>query len=375
MGLASITSVAIILLGVQTLLLIGLILQKSSRNLSYWLLSLILFLFFLTLLNYGAFNILVIFDRAEWIPYLQLELLFGFGPAIYLYTKSLTDKSFQFQKLDWLHFALPSLEFVYYRTPFFRNGAISLSEVATNGWHLLYQVIQWGGLASLICYLVCSIYLLRAYQNWLKTRFSNLEKRALTWLRKPIMIYTLFSCIWLPLRIADILIFDETLRSYYFNLGFLGLAAITCWIGFKGYLTVSTRTEGFLTKEESKNISPDLDHLTRVAEMLKMEMVENKYYLDSDLTLATFSGATGYSQKEISKALNTSLKMSFHEFVNQYRVDAFKSNLVKEEYAHLSLLGLALESGFGSKSTFNLVFKANTGLTPKKYKDQLEKKS
>ena len=103
-------------------------------------------------------------------------------------------------------------------------------------------------------------------------------------------------------------------------------------------------------------------------------METEKYYLQSDLSLATFSKTTGHPQKEISRALNSSLNMNFHEFVNHYRVEDFKSKLVSDEYSHLSLLGLALESGFGSKSSFNLVFKSATGLTPKKYKDQLIRK-
>jgi len=171
------------------------------------------------------------------------------------------------------------------------------------------------------------------------------------------------------------MVFEESMRPYYFNLGFLGLAATTCWIGFKGYLTASTKTEGFLQNPTTNNPEPETAKLAETANRLKEAMEEKQYYLDSDLTLAAFSNATGYGQKEISKALNSTLQLNFHEFVNGYRIEAFKRNLELSEFSHLSLLGVALESGFGSKSTFNLVFKANTGMTPKKYKEQLEKKS
>ena len=342
---------------------------------SYSYLALVLFFFLLTLVNYGIYYILVTAGQISWIPFLQLEILFGFGPSIYLYTKSLTDATFKFRKRDWLHFALPALEFVYYRTTLFRDGAIGLSETSVNGLNLLYKTVQWGGLLSVVCYLLLSAYLLAAYRRWLKSHYSNLENRELSWLRKPIVIYALFCVVWIPIRIVDIVAFEESLRPYYFNLGFLGLAATTCWIGFKGYLTASTKTEGFLQSPTTKSPEPESAKLAETANRLQEAMEENQYYLDSDLTLAAFSNATGYGQKEISKALNSTLQLNFHEFVNGYRIETFKRNLELSEFSHLSLLGVALESGFGSKSTFNLVFKANTGLTPKKYKDQLEKKS
>ena len=323
-------------------------------------------------MNFGVFNVLVTVGYIEWIPYLQLELVYGFGPSLYLYTKSLTDESFRLQKSDWWHFVLPFMEFVYNRTSLFRDGAISLSEHASSKPNVLFQIVQWGGILSVISYLICTIYLLINYKRWLKNHYSSLENRGLSWLQKPILIYTLFWIIWIPVRVTDILVFDDIIRPYYFNMGFLCLAVTTCWIGFKGYLTTQTNTVGFLhnqTPEHSPKIAQS--DLLKIAKTLKQKMSVEKYYLDSDLTLFTFSKHVGYSKKEISKALNSCLHLNFHEFVNKYRVEAFKENIQREEYAHLSMLGVAFESGFGSKSSFNLVFKANTGLTPKKYKEQL----
>ncbi len=367
----SIASVVIIILSLQTVLLIILILQKGKKSVPYRLLSLILFFFLLALLNFGNFNLMVAWGYTDWIPYLQLELIYGLGPSLYLYTKSLTDKSYRFQRHDWLHFMLPLLEFLYYRTSLFRRGAISLSANVETSENLFYQVVQWGGIISLTIYLSIAFYLLIEYKRWLGDHFSNLENRALLWLEKPLMIYLSFCVIWIPIRIIDILFFEEALRSYYFNLGFVSLATITCWIGFKGYLTTHINTVGFL-KNQKTNPTHDFtaSDLESTASTLQQLMLEEKYYLDHDLSLSSFAKKTGYPQKKISIALNNSLQLSFHEFVNNYRVEAFKQNLQNKKFAHLSLLGIALESGFGSKSSFNLVFKSSTGMTPQRYKQQ-----
>jgi len=179
--------------------LIGLTLQKRRQNVSYSYLSLVLFFFLLTLVNYGIYYIMVTIGQISWIPFLQLEILFGFGPSIYLYTKSLTDTTFKLRKRDWFHFALPALEFVYNRTSLFRDGAIGLSETSINGLNLLYKTVQWGGLLSVVCYLLLSAYLLIAYSKWLKSHYSNLENREPSWLRKPIVIYALFCVVWIPI--------------------------------------------------------------------------------------------------------------------------------------------------------------------------------
>ena len=348
--------------------------RNKHSNPSFSYLSLVLFFFLLSLFNYGTFHILLNSNGISWIPFLQLELLYGFGPSLFIYAKSLTDKAFTFKKAYLLHFLLPFLEFCYYRTAFFRNGAIGLSEPADSGLQVLFKIVQWGGILSILIYFMLTVALLITYRKWLKDHYSNFENKKLTWLEKPVLIYAVFWIIWIPTRVMDIFVLDDMARPYYFNLGFLVLALITCWIGFKGYLTAQSNTVGFLKIQKQKTKQKtDLSELQVIAEILQQKMIDEKHYLDSELTLATLAQRMGYPQKLISKALNSCLHLSFHEFVNAHRVEAFKKNMERDEYKHLSLLGVALESGFGSKSTFNLVFKSSTGQTPKKYKDQLLK--
>lgn len=375
MNLEFITTIVIAVLGLQIILLISLLLWRKHHNTAYKFLALVLSFFLLSLLNVVLFNFLSFSAQWEWIPFLQLELLFGFGPALYCYSKSLSDQSYDLKRIEWLHFLPVVLEFIYYRTTLFRQGAISLSDEAISEPNLLFMLVQWGGLLSMLIYVFLSINLLVKYRKWVSNRYSNLEKRELSWLEKPLIIYSIFLVLWITIRTTDILIFKDAIRPYYFNLGFISLAVITCWIGFKGYLSAQIDSAGFiasLNKQPAREV--DQSQLSKVAQALQNIMEAEKLYLDSDLTLAKFASQTDHSPKEISKALNHCLQLNFHEFVNKYRVEAFQKNLGMEKFAHLSLLGIALESGFGSKSTFNLVFKANTGLTPRQYKQSIQQK-
>jgi AraC-like DNA-binding protein len=52
-------------------------------------------------------------------------------------------------------------------------------------------------------------------------------------------------------------------------------------------------------------------------------------------------------------------------------VDEVKSRMDNPEFENLTILGIAFDCGFNTKSAFNRVFKKLTGFTPSEYKKQL----
>jgi len=97
-------------------------------------------------------------------------------------------------------------------------------------------------------------------------------------------------------------------------------------------------------------------------------MEEEQPYLDESLTLSDLASKIDLTDKRLSELLNKHLDTNFYDFVNGYRVEAFKQMVVDGSYAHLTLLALAYESGFKSKTSFNRVFKQRTGMSPSEYK-------
>ena len=97
-------------------------------------------------------------------------------------------------------------------------------------------------------------------------------------------------------------------------------------------------------------------------------MEKEKPYLDNELSLTKLAEALNITPHQLSFLLNEGFGQNFYQYVNSFRVDAAKAMLLNPEFAHLSILGLAFEAGFNSKSSFNTVFKQHTGLTPTAYK-------
>jgi len=74
---------------------------------------------------------------------------------------------------------------------------------------------------------------------------------------------------------------------------------------------------------------------------------------------------------QLSWLLNKTIGKNFNEFINHYRIETFKHIAKKTNHTHLTIEGLAYESGFNSKTVFNTYFKKETGLTPKQFLKQL----
>lgn len=369
---APIAVTIISLLCLQALVFATLLLLKKNRTQANILLSLVLFFFVFTAVNLASFYFLILSDHTNWIPYLQLELLFGLGPSLFLYTKSVTDPNFRIKKWQYLHFLPVVLEFCYYRTFFYRSGAISFTEYPHNLANWIFIFEQWVGTITASVYIIGSVKLLFDYNSWARNNFSNLNGKTLKWLMNPISAYASFWFLWHVIRLTDLFIYADTYREYYFYPMFIILSAITCLIGFKGYVKAQINAVGFITGKKTKGalLNVDSNSLSNTCQLLRDKMEKDKLYLDMDLSLESFSKSIGLNSKLVSKTINAELHINFLEFVNQYRIAEFIIRLKGPGHEKLTIWGHALESGFASKSTFNHTFKKYKKLTPKAYYQQ-----
>ncbi len=101
---------------------------------------------------------------------------------------------------------------------------------------------------------------------------------------------------------------------------------------------------------------------------IKRVFYENKAYKNPDLTIDSCASILKITRNELAEYLQLTRKVTFKDFVNQLRIDEIKHLMADKEFAKYDLVGIAMECGFGSKSTFHRVFKEKEGMTPKEYK-------
>ncbi len=112
-----------------------------------------------------------------------------------------------------------------------------------------------------------------------------------------------------------------------------------------------------LSQEEIESLTKVLDFLLR----------DEEVFLDSDLTLRQLSEKLGSTEKKISYLINQELDMNFYELMNHHRIEKFKTEVAKPENDNLSIVGMALNCGFPSKSSFYRAFKSQVGMSPSEY--------
>ncbi len=125
----------------------------------------------------------------------------------------------------------------------------------------------------------------------------------------------------------------------------------------------------FETRNESGKKAPLLDDAS--ARELKGKLLDliatEKPFLNPDLSLRSLAEQLGIHANQLSWLLNAGFGKNFNEFINHYRLEAFKQMARLPEHAHLTIMAMAYDCGFNSKTVFNTTFKKETGLTPKQF--------
>jgi AraC-like DNA-binding protein len=112
------------------------------------------------------------------------------------------------------------------------------------------------------------------------------------------------------------------------------------------------------------------EELKRQKQRLTGILEAQSLYLNPELRLSDLAAALGVRPYRVSEILNQGLHTSFYDLINQYRITKAQELLSSRSAERLNLLGIAMESGFRSKSVFNDVFKKATGQTPSQFRSQ-----
>ncbi|HVS93428.1 MAG TPA: ABC transporter permease [Mucilaginibacter sp.] len=288
-------------------------------------------------------------DLQLWTLPLQFSL--AFGPLIYFYVRKTIWPESRLRWTDLLHF----------------------------GPGLLLQTTWMPGIAFVInpltfisvgIYLYLSHRLIERFYGDLKFNGGDRYRFEWRWLDRLLAGLGLALLLWIPLSAIDYWGFHFALdREVYYPLSLL-MAVMVIRMGvvvFPGSaIEVQAETSAFQKSSPSAV-------LRQKGNWLKKAVESNCYYQDPELSLASLAEKLGLTTHELSRLINTVLKKSFNDFINEYRVRDVAAKMQDPAYSHITLLGIAFDSGFNSKATFNRTFKQLTGKSPVEYKALLKK--
>jgi AraC-like DNA-binding protein len=116
-----------------------------------------------------------------------------------------------------------------------------------------------------------------------------------------------------------------------------------------------------------KEVLIDEHLMLEIANNLEKVMKEEKPYLNKNLSLNLLADKLNIRTHILSYILNTHYNENFYNYINNFRIEYCKALLKNPKKQHLSIEGIAFEGGFGSKSTFNTLFKKQYRMTPTQY--------
>jgi AraC-like DNA-binding protein len=302
--------------------------------------------------------------------YIILDLSWVHGALLYFYTRALTRPDFRLYKRDWLHFIPLVLQvgisiFVRLQNLYWDGTRESLS------WLGYWGYVAWMNNPTI--YIVAStliVYYAHRSEKLMRAATGDsveIKPNRLRWIRRIIRSFKYYFAFVLVILLTDLLAFTATSDSSYFYFTrfyyypfFLGLAILTYWIGMEGF--ARRDQEGFIAKKHLS--ASEKERLAAIAKALESAMTEEKVYTNPEISIAWLAEHLGVKAYLISRCLNEIMTKKFTDFINEYRVEEVQRLLADPKNSKYTLLSLAMEAGFNSKSSFNRAVKKHLGISP-----------
>ncbi len=353
--------------------------QGSDYILLVWLLTISFKMMVLLIsVEHGEF-----FDNQFSIGLIPLT----FGPFLFLYTKYLLYRRWFFKNRDFLHF-VPFIVFTFLYFSFFREKLSFDTHklLLTDGYVVARLLYSFAFLGSVSYYTFLTLQILQRHRKRLQDRFSFLsESNELNWLYVLTAIFSLTYFVYFALGLYNVVTNQAYFDIAYTSDIFLTILAFSVsYFGIKQpylFKVVPEEKEDYNESRES-NEQKEKYKNSNLSEEQKEEYIEHIYsfmqterpFLNAELTVQDLSKQLNISRHHLTEILNNDIGKNFFTFINEYRVEEVKRRLLDERFEHLTIVAIAFESGFNSKSTFNSIFKQNTGSTPSQWKAEALKK-
>jgi len=307
-----------------------------------------------------------------------------YGPFLYIYARLLISESQVFKKTYWYHF-IPFIVFSL------SNGILPESLFILRSGdditpRLGIKIFMSLVVFSILFYSVVVLRLLKNHEANLHDFFSySSTKNNLHWLRTAAFSFALAYSFLIVTGLHRIFSRREFISPLLWpDLGLIFFVFAFSYFGFKQSVIFEkpapnqAHGTGRLNQDknlikEKKGMKYEKSGLSEVKarqylDALLRHMEEKKPFLNAELTIQDIAKELGIPKHHLTQAINEKLDKNFYTLVNEYRVEDVKSRLLKAQYKNLTLLAIAYESGFNSKSAFNSIFKKITRMTPTEYR-------
>ena len=333
-------------------------------------------------LIYGAFigmialPLINAFASATLVNYmpLLLVLLLTLPPAFHHYIKAKTTSP-RPTRIPWRDLALPLIGGAvcvgYWILPTQDKQTMFIDGELPPG--VLPSILAFATFALIVLWLLISFIYLMAilrhlthYRTELRDLYSDADQRDLRWID---VMMVLIALIWATgaIFLADENFTDGALfvEEAFLALIGVGLLVLNVFAPMTAPKSDSESSEQDAPTDKYARSALTTDHAAKLATRIEAAMATDQLYLDPSLSLQKLSQHVGALPNQVSQTLNQEIGTTFFDYVAHWRIEASKPMISAGD---ASVLTVALDVGFNSRSTFYKAFSRETGMTPKGYR-------
>ncbi len=294
-------------------------------------------------------------------PHLYIYILkltcFTTGPLIFYYTKAFLNKNDSIH-VHPVHFVPFFFSLVFYGYFRFDINLIGRTSVAVHSLCLLQN----------LGYIIASLNYIKKRNVPYKSELGVFQDLSLmNWIQIVLLGYITIWIIQLNSFSVYVILRQPGWCAYTSSIYILIILLFSLLIMF---LLLLKPEIYYAIKYRSSNLdelSKD-EYLHKLNDYLKLE----KSYLNPDISLESVARDTSINPRLISQVINELCKKNFKSFVNDFRIRECIRLFSEDTRNEKTIQEVYYMAGFNSKSVFNQLFKAHTGLTPKEFKEKLK---
>lgn len=353
-----------------------LILKKEENKKARLYLSLILFSLSMNLLYYFFYVVgLSKIIPALKLVYLPWSMLAAISFYLYIvFTSPFKKKLTRLNKLGFIPFLLFSIVLIVVK--WYNYFSIPEQQINLGFVNLLYLIEEYFAVLFSLFMGYLSYKKLNEIKSLLEQQFSNYNKSKLVFHKRFILVVFLFCIVWFC-AVTYCQIYNITSLSLYFSI-WLFMAFVIHWIAWTGFINDEALLPIFknnviievskieaipINNNNGLHFDKNSEHYKSLITLLEKEQL----FLEPDLSLETLSSKLGISKSYLSALINQTTNQNFYYFINSYRIEYLISLFKAKKNKEFTILSLAYESGFNSKSTFQAFFKKEKGKTPTQF--------
>ncbi|MEM8899772.1 MAG: helix-turn-helix transcriptional regulator [Bacteroidota bacterium] len=308
------------------------------------------------------------------LRYFPNALELAIAPLFYYYAASLVNPKFSLKRFNWLHLVPAILSQIYSTLVYFSVlGVKSLSEkdelAKSLGFWEVTTLEDYLTILSIVVYLYLCYRKIKVYRKWLNENASNTTYPDFNWMKSLLILSSIMGGLFfttiilvntLPTSSAPVIRVEAFYNVF--------VAFFIYYFGLTGYRQPHYELAQVPEQATSpKSSTLEEERKAEIIQLVNKALDEDKVYLTPTLTIQELAKHLSIPQQSLSIVINESFQKKFRDLINEYRVEDVKVKLKDPAFEQMSLLGVALESGFNSEASFYRIFKQHTGMTPKAY--------